>query len=257
MSSASAPSVNESPLSARPLESALLGSRVYAAAVDSVPALQGALAAARPHCGALVVVRVPADAVATIHAIEAAGGRLCDTLVTLTGPFLPSVMQPSLTPDLTVRQAGPDDVEALADMATRSFRSGTTHWHSDPRLPQPLADELYGRWAAALARSATVETPVLVAASRDESIAGFLALAPQGEHAWNVPLTAVRPECRGRGILGAMLDVGALMCRRDGARQTLHYETQLTNRAALRAVTRRGLTVGSSRLTFHLWVPGP
>ena len=255
MSSASARSVNESPLSERPLESALFGSRVYAASVDSVPALESALGAARPHRGALVVVRVPAEAVATIHAVEAVGGRLCDILVTLTGPFLPSVMQLPLAPDLTVRQAGPDDAESLADMATQSFRLATTHWHTDPELPRPLADELYGRWAAALARGATAEAPLLVASSRDESIAGFLALAPQGQDAWNVPLTAVRPECRGRGILGAMLDAGALLCSRDGARQMLHYETQLTNRSALHAVTRRGLTVGSSRLTFHLWVP--
>lgn len=257
MSSASAHSVNESPLSERPLESALFGSRVYAASVGSVPELQDALDAARPHRGALLVVRVPGDAVATIHAVEAAGGRLCDILVTLTGPFLPSMMLPLLAPDLTVRQAGPDDAEALADMAARSFRSGTTHWHSDPRLPRPLADDLYGRWAAALARNATVETPLFVAVARDASIAGFLALAPQGQHGWHVPLTAVSPDHRGRGILGTMLDVSALTCNRDGARQTLYYETQLTNSAALRAVSRRGLIIDSSRLTFHLWVPEP
>jgi ribosomal protein S18 acetylase RimI-like enzyme len=255
MSSASEHFVIESALSERPLESGLFGCRVYAASADSMPELQRALDAARILGGALVVVRVPAHQVAAIHAVETAGGRLCDVLVTLTGPFVPSSTATTPRSDLTIRRALPGDADALSELATRSFHSGTTHWHSDPRLPGELSDRLYGRWAAALARDSTDATPLWVAETRDHAMAGFLSLSPQGQDAWNVPLTGVAPECRGRGILSAMLDAGAATCRQRGARQTLHYETQLTNLSALRAVIRRGLTVDSSRLTFHLWVP--
>ncbi len=219
--------------------------------------MQRALDAARLLGSALVVVRVPVHEVAAIHAVEAAGGRLCDILVTLAGRFLPASMPPTLAPDITVRRAQAMDADAISDVATRSFRSGTTHWHADPRLPAELADELYGRWAAALARSASDDTPVFVAETRERSIAGFLALEPQSPGAWHVPLTGVAPEFRGRGVLGAMLDASAMTCNRDGAQQTLYYATQLANHAALRAVSRRGLIVDSSRLTFHLWVPEP
>lgn len=244
----------ESPLSERPLESGLFGCRIFAASVDSLPAVQRALDAARTLEGALVVLRVPAHAVEAIHAVEAAGGRLCDVLVTLAGPFLSSSARTPLAADITVRRAQRTDADALSDMATRSFHSAATHWHSDPRLPQVLSDQLYGRWAAALALSASDEMPLLIAETRQSSIAGFLSLAPEAENVWSVPLTAVAPESRGRGILRAMLDVGAATCDRHDARQTLHYETQLTNLAALRTVGSRGLTVASSRLTFHLWV---
>lgn len=245
----------DSPLLPRPLESALFAVPVYAATTNSAFDVSRVVEAGRLLSDGLIVVRAPAAATHTIHELERHGGLLCDVLQTFT-------KQVSCDPDAVAvhhggfktRIASGADSEALYALGHAAFADFKGHWHADSRLPTHLADLLYARWSANLARDETGATKVLMA-EKSGSVIGFLALERSGEARWRVPLTCVAPRNRGLGILKAMIDIAcADLARSSGGR--IDYETQITNEAALRAVSRSGFEPGSARLTFHLWVGG-
>ena len=237
----------------RPLESGLFGQPIYAAQATSVSEIDALLEEAPSLERGLIVVRLPSHALAAAQRLEESGGRLCDILLTMSCQLHAGdvVSCPSL-PDVVVRHGRALDAAGLHALGERAFEGFVGHWHLDDRLPAHLADKLYAQWAADLARAASDGRPLFVAETLDGDVAGFLALACLGDRRWHVPLTAVDPVHRGRGVVRALL---ATAMAELAARGELHldYETQLSNRAALRSVARCGLAPSTSRLTFHLW----
>lgn len=242
----------DSPLLARPLESALFGIPVSAASVASALDASRVIDAARARSDGLVVVRAPAAAAAAIHELERHGGLLCDVLQTFSKQI---VSDPAAVAEqhalIESRVASASDAAILHALALEAFAGFGGHWHADERLPTRLADLLYARWSADLARDESGATRVIIA-ERNGTAIGFLALERSGDARWRVPLTCVDPRHRGFGILRAMLDVASADLARCGG-GWIDYETQITNVAALRAVSRAGFAPGTARLTFHLW----
>jgi GNAT superfamily N-acetyltransferase len=237
----------------RPLESDLFGIDVHAVAVGSPDQAKSACASTRARGTGLTVVRVPADSISTAQIVEAAGGALCDALVTL-GRQIPLGGLGAEPLDVArLRLAGPNDEDALASLGLAAFSGYGGHWHSDLRLPSHLADELYARWARDLAKRAGHEAPVVVSLDPVAGvITAFLALRATAVDRWDVVLTGVHPSSRGTGTLRKMLAYAARFLSRERAVR-LTYETQLGNCAALRVVGSCGFSLESARLTFHLW----
>ena len=240
-------------LTRRPLECALFGRPVFAAHTSTVAEVEAVLDAASGVGDALLVLRLPTDALGVAQRVEQAGGRLCDILLTMSRPLHTGyAAEHAPAAGYIVRRGAASDASALHAIGEHAFHGSRTHWHLDDRLPGALADTLYARWAADLARAATDERPVFVAESSDGDIAGFLALASAERGRWHVPLTAVDPRHQGRGLVRALLTTAMQTVAAHGA-TGLDYETQLSNRAALRSVAQCGLAPSTSRLTFHLW----
>lgn len=237
----------------RPLESALFGIPVYAADAATPEGAARALTATRMTAGALLVLRIPADRMQTVRVAERAGALLCDALVTLTRTVPAGGI--AVTPvagSERVRAASTADADTLAALGRRAFSRFSGHWHTDARVPSKLADELYARWIHDLARDMVPRTRVWVAENPQGATAGFLALRNVATAHWDVPLTAVDPDARGRGLLRTMLAAAtADVCRNSPAR--LDYETQLANTAAMASVGRIGFAPLAARLTYHWW----
>ena len=204
--------------------------------------------------GGLLVIRVPATALDTIQTLEAGGALLCDVLLTLTTTVQAGQSAPVAVTSSRIRMATEADAASLEFIGGEAFRSHMGHWHADRRLPTALADLLYARWSADLARGVDA-THQLLLAERDRVPVGFLALARLEDTTWTVTLTCVAPDSQGLGVFRALLDAAhAVIADSGGGR--LAYETQITNHSALRAVSRAGFEPGTARLTFHLWMSG-
>lgn len=238
----------------RPLESALFGLSIASVNVSHVADVDTVVAQADEQAADMLVVRVPAQRVDVIQRLEASGAQMCDVLVTYESP-LPVRKTHGETggSDMRVRHATEADLPTLHDIACRAFDDFPGHWHTDTRLQRSSANELYGRWVADLTRNASPVAPLLVLESETGVLAGFLALAQEAAGRWNVPLTAVDPPFRGKGLLRRML-IEASNRIADAGAVHFAYETQLTNWAASRVVSSLGFSPSSARFTFHLWI---
>jgi hypothetical protein len=118
-----------------PLDTARFGVRIARIGVASPEDVAGVMEQARGLEVAMVVIRVDADDAPTIHAIEAAGGRLCDTLV-----WYSRVVDPDQPPP-GVRLATAADADRVEALAAAAFAGYVGHYHNDGRLGRA------GRWS--------------------------------------------------------------------------------------------------------------
>ena len=237
----------------RPLESALFGIRITGASISAPEQVDAALRARALGEFDLLIARAPSSAMDVVQAIEGAGGRLCDVLVTLERAIpLGGLVADPAAGALIVREGRLSDASQLHQLAVQAFSGFHGHWHADPKLSKSGADELYALWASDLATRPTPGSILLVAQSDDREMAAFLAVAPDPAGTWSVPLTGVHPRHRGRGVLRQLL-IEASRRIAEAAPAILHYETQLTNWPALRTVSRLDFVPVASRMTFHLW----
>jgi ribosomal protein S18 acetylase RimI-like enzyme len=236
-------------------ESALFGLEIFSADVATPDEVQQATTMFNTRGGTLLIMRLPARAIDAAQAAELAGAYLCDALLTMTRRVGPGeVVGESAADTARVRRGASTDAPALYALGESAFVGFMGHWHADRRLATQHADALYARWARDLAANTGAQTPLWVTEQTDGGLLGFLALREVAPAHWDVPLTAVAPLARGRGLLGQMLAHAVHeTCAASGAR--IDYETQLANSSALRAVGRAGFVPSSARLTYHLWSP--
>ncbi len=243
-----------SSVQSRPLESAHFGVPIFGAQADSVQSVLEACAHVSGTPGALLVLRVPCASMDAAQAAEFRGGRICDVLLTLTrATAATETGQPKFGNVPCIAAAEPKDQDELVQLAGVAFSSFVGHWHTDRRIDRRLADRLYQRWASDLVRESSPTSPVLI--SRDEhngEIIGFLALRRASEAHFDVPLTAVHPLAKARGIFTALLRHAVSFADVSGATR-FDYETQIQNVGAVRAVSRLGFAPESARFTFHIW----
>lgn len=212
------------------------------------------LAVVRVTPGALFVLRLPGAATRLVQQLEDIGARLCDVLVTLSRSVDSGNETAPRMSNFTIRTATELDAPALRSIGASAFTGFSGHWHADPRLPSDRCDELYARWAASLATSATDNRMTFVAEKSPGNIVGFLSLKSDAARTWHVPLAGVDPAYQRAGALQSMLNDAMTSIGELGGGEFC-YETQLNNAAAIRAVTRCGFVLTNSRLTLHLWTP--
>ena len=200
-------------------------------------------------CGAdLVIVRCDASDVPAIHGVERAGALLMDTHLSLerhTGP-----VSGRFAEDVTVRVAGPSDVDAVALLARDAFTDYHGHFHADPRLA-PRATEVYEDWAVRSLSEPSVADAVLLAEGPDRAVVGFTTLRLDGATAIGV-LDAVSPTARGRGVY-ATLGSARIDVAREGGAHHVVVRTHLVNVGARRGLARLGFLPSAQEHTFHLW----
>lgn len=235
----------------REAESALFGIRISSCDVVSE---EQVWELARVSAGAefdLCIIRCPSNRLELARAIESIGGRLCDMLVTGRRAFNSVITADNNAEDsLTFTAARLEEIALVERLARSAFAGFGGHWHQDSKLPATLCDELYVRWAGDLVRALSSSLTVTIAKREGEAI-GFLAMSRSTEGVWNVPLTAVSPVARGRGLLKRLIEAGAASVAEQAI--TLDYETQITNLPAFRTIIGMGFLPRASRYTFHLW----
>ena len=142
-----------------------------------------------------------------------------------------------------VREAVKDDADAVAWIGERAFQYD--RFHKDPKISNQIADSLKREWArnAVLGRA----DKVYIYEDRD-GLHGFCACM-LARNCVLVDLIAVRPESRGRGIGGILLDKVCLSYRPNLLE--IYVGTQLDNQTSLNMYIGRGFEHVTQQETFH------
>lgn len=140
------------------------------------------------------------------------------------------------------RDATALDRSAVAQMAGTCLR--WSRFHRDPRIGQATADALKAAWAANYFEGQRGDGMVVV--DGPEGVAGFLLYLVRGTE-MVIDLVTVAPQCRGRGLGGALIRAAA--GRTEAA--TLVTGTQLVNVAAVGFYENMGFRLKSANHIFH------
>jgi ribosomal protein S18 acetylase RimI-like enzyme len=144
---------------------------------------------------------------------------------------------------VTIRQAGPADIEAVLDLAgiIVSHQVGKPVW-SGVRLPD--REELRQDWEEFLAD----ETAVILLAERDDAAVGYAATYPAEEPGVaHLPVAGTRPDVRGAGVGRALAEHALHRAHTDGYRKLL-ADWRSTNLLASRFWPARGFVPTHIRL---------
>jgi len=154
-----------------------------------------------------------------------------------------SVERPSSVPGVTVRRAGPPDVELLLDVVGTigEHQVGAPVWSG---LPAPEREDLRADWVEFLED----ETAVILVAERDGDAVGYVAFYP-GERPGlaHLPVAGTRADLRGTGI-GVALVEHALHEAHLAGFETVELDWRSTNLLASRFWPKRGFRPTHLRL---------
>lgn len=205
---------------------------------------------------------VPRD-VALIHALEAAGFRLMDTLVTMALDLgdPPLALLGKVFHATEIREATANDVASLKVIAERAF-SDPQIWldrfHADSRLSRDKqAEVLYVKWVE---NSVAPPTPAdsmadctFVAEPAGGQIAGFITcVRARGTAPAKVSLNAVDAYARRHGVYRALVH-RALEWFREQGEPIVTVRTSVTSVAVQRTWIRFGAVPVQVEHTFHWW----
>ncbi len=247
MSEAARKDVESAVLEPQPFEAEFLGGPCFrlvtsaeAGAKEIGRAMTGLMARPEIRGAKLITARVPGPDAGTIGALERAGFRRIETLITFE-----RALNDSDTPEAgdVVRQARPDDAAACIEIGRSAFH--TDRFHADPRIPKAAADALKARWVANDLNGRADAAFVALAEGRP---AGFnLCLKRQSVAV--IDLIAVDQARRGRG-LGAALVAASLAHYAKSAR-TMQVGTQANNAASIALYRRFGFAPIAEAVTLH------
>ncbi len=205
----------------------------------------------------LLIARCRAEDTLSMQCLEADGFRLMDTLVSWRRSLdRPAPVERSGQENGTIVQPiGPADEEMVCRIAAQAFQGYNGHHHTDPRVDQQQASEVYISWAMRCCREPDA-ADLLLGAWRDGELVGFLALKDLGQGLCTVPLAAVAPQTQGQGVLRSLLAaVVRWLSERDYT--AVEYGCVLTNIAAQKALARTGFEMSRSAHTLHKWYDRP
>lgn len=199
----------------------------------------------------MLTTRISASDLARVHALEDNGYRLMDTLVYYSRK-LEALPPPRPLPERTTwRAATVQDTEAIVTLSRKAFEGYFGHYHSDPRLENAAADEAYAEWAETSAKQVSPDAPVLIVEA-DAKVAGYLTLRRNAPEEMELVLSAVDPDCHGRGLYGILIAAALPFSAEAGASRII-ISTQINNYAVQRVWSRLGFAHTSSLYTFHKW----
>ncbi|MFN2398465.1 MAG: hypothetical protein ABR543_07460 [Gemmatimonadaceae bacterium] len=234
-------------------ESSHFALRIARARPEDTDAVAATLGAARATGVDLLICRIPTNALSIAQAIEAQGGRLCDTLVVLERSYsaAPSTVG---TKETSVRAAREDDAAALVRIAQSAFRDYLGHWHADPRIPRTRADDFYAAWMRDICQQLTGGAHRVFVLDSAGGPAAFAAYRACAAETFDIALGGVEPQHRGRGLYRDLIaGTDALLFESDQLRRT-QYSTQINNHPAIRVVSGLGYHLTRSEYTFHVWL---
>jgi GNAT superfamily N-acetyltransferase len=204
-----------------------------------------------------LTARCRAEDFAAVHALEAAGGRLMDTLVYWAHDLAAPARL--ARPDAPLRLARPADEAAIEQAAREAFTDYVSHYHADPRLERARCDAAYADWARRACRASAPDAPMFVG-EHEATPAGFAALRlverpgeSDGGHDGEGVLYGVAPRARGRKLYLALMFRSLDWCRERGARRMI-ISTQLANWVPQQVWARLGFEPYQAFATFHLWL---
>ena len=234
-------------IAARPFESECLSRRVASiGALATLPnrsaelagLLAGALYLLVEDGMSLLSCRRPETNVAEIAALNKAGFREVERLITLSRPFNETAGMPD-----GISMARPEDVETCAAIAGEAF--SYDRFHVDPRVDNSAADRLKAQWARNSLRGRA--DAVFVARDGDKAV-GFNACMLAGDTAV-IDLICVAGLYRGRGIARALTH--ASLAHYAGKAKEMKVGTQSTNGASLALYRMAGFRDVSTAVTLH------
>jgi dTDP-4-amino-4,6-dideoxy-D-galactose acyltransferase len=175
-----------------------------------------------------------------------AGFRLVDLRVELvldrTWPRLP----PSL-PNVDLREAVPDDLEALLPIAATVHTD--SRFFTDERISRDKAHEMFAFWLRRSVERAIADV-VFVADVDGRAVAYLSAKCANG--VGNIGLVGVGEAARGRGVGLSLVQRAIEWFSAQGANEVT-VVTQGRNIMAQRVYQRCGFLTRSTRLWFHRW----
>lgn len=199
-----------------------------------------------------------------LHALEDAGFRLMDTLVTLQLDLsaLPAVSEPPRAFHArVVRAATNADQNSLMAIARNAFADREVwldRFHADPRLnAHGRADDLYVQWAKNSVAPATPNNSmadhVLVAGPEQGTPMGFITCRRGSATTPGVvSLNAVNKIARRHGVYRLLVH-HALQWFEEQGTSHVTIRTSITSQAIHRTWFRLGATLSHVEHTFHWW----
>jgi ribosomal protein S18 acetylase RimI-like enzyme len=229
----------------RPFETEMLGMPAAQLDIEGVdngnlsPAISAALDQAARAGTRLVSCRRPDSDIPVIGALQDAGFRVIECLVTLQCELPHRIAK---MPE-RVRLATRTDADAVAAIASSSFRHD--RFHADPKVSDEAADRLKGAWA----RNAVNGRADAVFVTEDTgTLTGFNACLVRGDTAV-IDLIGVANGAQRRGF-GRDL-VAASLAHYAGKAQRMIVGTQSANQASLALYEAAGFRVKSAAFTLH------
>lgn len=190
-----------------------------------------------------LIFRTPAEDLPAAWAAEQSGLRLVD--IGLDSSFTFGTVPLPMPPTVPIRDARPDDVPTLRELAADSFR--LSRFSADPFFTDEQVRSFHRAWLKNLVGG--LAQAVLVCELGGET-AGFVSCAMAGTEG-RIPLIATDAAYRRRGVASGLVSA-ALRWFADAGARVVHVKTQSTNYPALALYHRAGFTVSKSELTFSV-----
>jgi ribosomal protein S18 acetylase RimI-like enzyme len=188
---------------------------------------------------ALAACRLPEARIRAVNALESAGFRMIECLLTLARPLAGA---PEMPAGIGLAEAG--EAEDCARLAGRCFTAD--RFHADPRIADSAADRLKAAW---IRNSAKGRADAMLVARQDGRVVGFNACMRSGSTAV-IDLIGVAPEAQGRGHGRALVE-GALAHYAAAGADEMTVGTQSGNLASLALYQAGGFRIRSSQFTLH------
>lgn len=192
-------------------------------------------------------------------ALQAAGFRLVDTVVTLSLWLSAGwSLATESSAHVKLRWATAEDSITLAELSSAAFSDPAASFNrylNDGGFSEEQVRRVYGTWARTSIGGPAADATLL--SYDDTGMTGFLTLKfPGADGVARVPLNAVAAAHRGRGVYRSLVVEAAREMQRRGASR-LDVTTQLQQLAVQKTWWRLGARAISSSYSMHLWLDLP
>jgi len=207
------------------------------------------------YCGdnrvTLFIARVDTGKLDVVHAMESAGGILCDTLIHYELRIRKNERVQINDVEFIVRQMESADRTAVLATAREAFSGYFGHYHSDSRLNKADCDEVYVSWCqSAIDNIGSADDALVV--ERNAEICGFLILRRHEKNGLELVLSGIKKSYTGQGVYRRLIQAG-IRYAVDRQMQRVFTSTQISNLATQRTWILQGFMPIKSVHTFHVW----